>query len=335
MKVIFFVAYWWPHRGGVEKHSWRVAQELVKMGHQVDVVTYQDGVVRFKEEGITVHFLPAHARDHKMNTWRAIWQLRAICNSADILHIHDVAWWMWPWWWLWRDKIFLTFHGWETRWPISYKAKIQRWLANTFAQGTIHIGSWIQKYYWDRPTKVIYGGSDIKQLSPVKVHKNSISIVFVGRLASDTHVIWYTKVLAQLKKQGCAVTMTWVGDGDLRSVAEVHGRVTGMVADPQDYVRSATVVFANSYLSILDAQAAGRVVVAGATNPLKYAYLQSYPGSPWLILETDPVVAARVLIKLWSHPQEMNRLILEQTQWAHRQSWKKCALVYQSLWNHL
>ena len=39
MKILFFTKYYFPHLGGVEKHTREVAERLVKKGHHVTVMT--------------------------------------------------------------------------------------------------------------------------------------------------------------------------------------------------------------------------------------------------------------------------------------------------------
>ena len=70
-----------------------------------------------------------------------------------------------------NKKVFITFHGWETEYPVRLTAKLQRYLYSKLAVGSIHVGSWISKFYWDKPNFITYGGINSKRLTGVRKKK--------------------------------------------------------------------------------------------------------------------------------------------------------------------
>ncbi len=337
MKILYLTPYFWPHVGGVEKHVLKVSQELVKMGHQVTIVTYRDRETSAELNGIDVIYLPREARDQKQATWQALNQHAEEFYAADVIHVHDVTWWLWPSWWRWRQKTYITFHGWETHWPIRWQAKLQRLVATILARGTIHIGHWIAEMYWDKPDKVLYGGADVTNQHNISSDFHKLKCVFLGRITVDNQIKWYSEFVLGLQKVfgASSVEMTWVGDGEDRSTAEKVGKVTGMVALPDEWIDHATIVCANSYLSVLEAQARGKLVVVSTAHPLKKKYFAQYPGQQWLI-KADTVDAAVEKVRAAvEHAEQTKKRLAEQTAWASAQSWHKIANAYLSLWkNH-
>src|SRR3989344_7607091 len=61
MRVLLFAAYFWPHKGGVEKYVEEVCSRLVKRGVTVDIVTSLLPGTKEKESvsGITVYRVPS------------------------------------------------------------------------------------------------------------------------------------------------------------------------------------------------------------------------------------------------------------------------------------
>lgn len=52
MKIVFLSRLYWPHVGGVERHIWHLSQELLKMKHEVVVITEQhDESLPLEREG--------------------------------------------------------------------------------------------------------------------------------------------------------------------------------------------------------------------------------------------------------------------------------------------
>ncbi len=285
--IVFCTPGFAPHIGGVEKHVTAVATQLGRLGYRVSVVTPKES----QGENILQHLTnvsvitlegDAHS---KRDVW--LWVLRQwrLFVLADVVHVHDVAWWILPVLPLIFMKFFITFHGWEGEYPIPLLHKLQRRFFSVCARATIHIGAYIQEFYGDKPTCIMYGGVAAENI--MFAHKsNKQSIVFVGRLAADTDVPLYIKYFKKLKAQLPAITITWVGDGPLHNLCARYGQVTGFVEHPEKYTQRARLVCAASYLSCLEAIAVGKKVLAVHSHFLKERYLKVFPFADRCIIDS-------------------------------------------------
>lgn len=339
MKVVHLVKDFWPHVGGVETHVLEVSTELVKKKHNVSVITYQnteDEPLTETFQGITIVRIPLIARDKKSYTWEHIRNHFPLLKQADVIQVHDVGWWLWPSWWQWWKKVSITFHGWETKWPISWRAKLQRRVMSSVCAAVVHVGSWIEKYYGDTPDLVVYGGiHPVNSLTPIKniTGKKRLKVIGIGRIASDNQVAWYQELVKKLREQYGQknIEWQWLGDGPQRDLITRDCKILGWQKDVQAVLKTADIVFANSYLSILEAQVVGKIVVAATNHPLKKDYLHSYPQQSSLILVHTPAEAITLLQDKTSSKEWSKKVRIAQ-QWAFKQTWSKVTDQYLILW---
>lgn len=287
MRIVFVSPRYHPSIGGVETHVQKVAEQLRNSGHQVTVLTTQCVSEELLVETINlvdVLRLPRQFHKQKKLTWQWIWSNKSLFFSADVVHVHDVVWWILPILpWICR-KLFITFHGWEGRWPIRWQAKLHRWFFAKVSRKTIHIGAWIQEFYADQPNLILYGGVDrrrlVKQKNQIKTkHKKILSIVFIGRLVRENDIASYCELLDLFQLKNRPFRIIWLGDGAGRSQCERYGIVTGMVEKPELVLKKADVVFASSYLSILLARSLGKPVWSLYSHKLKQRYLETMPNT--------------------------------------------------------
>lgn len=247
MTILFFTRLFHPHIGGVERHVERVSQELIKLGHEVIVVTeqYQQKLKEVeKRKSIKVYRIPVGGvseKAKKWHIWRWLWQHRSLISQADIIHVHDVFFWYLPFRFLFPQKpVFITLHGYETKFPPATSAIFQKRLAAKLTSANICVGDYIGKWYGIKPTLVTYGATDQKRLPlPKKPH-----VLVLGRPSKDNNIQEVRQALKRVK----------------------HIPVTHSL-------KTASIVIASSYLSILEALAAGRPVISLYSNPLKRDYL--------------------------------------------------------------
>lgn len=333
--IVFCTPGFAPRIGGVEKHVTAVVGELASLGYQVTVLTSSPGGSKklYPEiPHVTVVRLNGDAHSKK-DVWLWVlsqWRLFAL---SDVVHVHDVAWWVLPVLPLMCTKFFITFHGWEGKYPIPILHKLQRRFFALCARGTMHIGAYIQEFYGDRPTHVLYGG--IAREKRVAVHKTHVhSLVFVGRLAADTDVPLYIEYFKRLKEEVPTATLTWVGDGPLRKTCAEYGEVTGFVDNPELYMQRASIVCAASYLSCLEAIAEGKKVLALYSHPLKERYLKSFPFADQCIIDSHECVTVEEVVKLLKSGVVMTRA--EEVQLQNRLqnfTWKAVTESYLRLWH--
>lgn len=338
MKIVFITPFFLPHLGGVEIHVKEISSILVRMGHEVTILTSQHSdklPLKSKVNGVSVVRLPHDTWLHKTKTWAAIKNHTQLFLDADIIHVHDVFWWLLPIYRANKEKIFTTFHGWETEFPIPLTSKIHRFLAAKLSMGTIHVGGWIQQFYFDKPTAITYGGINAKRFTKSSVHGENTSklqIVFIGRLEKDTEIDKYLELLKVLKDSGVDFSMTWVGDGSQRKLCERYGRVTGFVKNVSMYVVPCNLVFASSYLSILESQLLKKVVCSFYSNDLKKAYLYSYPGRASMLIAKDVDNMKKQITHLFSLKRNYKHCSEQAYDFAHNQTWEKVVDIYFSVW---
>src|SRR5579863_6156899 len=206
MKILFYSRLFYPHVGGVEKHVMEVSKILINNGHKVTIITekYEKSLKRHEIiNDIHVYRIIAGKDDwfKKFRIWGELWQLKKLINTADVIHCHDVFFWYLPFRFLYLHKrVYTTFHGYETAYPPSEKAKIVRKISETLSRGNICIGDYIKKWYGTKPTFVVFGGFRIDLRSKIQdlKAKSRIKIVFIGRLDADTGFIFYKQVLQLL-----------------------------------------------------------------------------------------------------------------------------------------
>src|SRR3990167_9137146 len=162
--------------GGVERHVKLLTEELVRRGHEVRELALDEFI---KET-------PCSARSllFKLQAWQYLRKKRELFRWADIVHVHDVFWWVMPFLPLikWnkgyksyknykidchgppkaalamtKSKVFVTFHGWEGRCPPTKSAIWQKRLAAWLSDGTIGVGDFFEKWYGVKPDRIVWG----------------------------------------------------------------------------------------------------------------------------------------------------------------------------------
>lgn len=339
MRIVFVSPRYHPSIGGVETHVQKVAEQLIARGHQVTVFTTQNTPEELLVETINlvdVMRLPRQFHKQKKLTWQWIWSNRSQFISADVVHAHDVGWWILPILpWIFR-KLYMTFHGWEGHWPIRWQAKLHRWIFAKVSRKTVHIGAWIQEFYFDQPNLILYGGVDRKRLVKVNnqintKHKKILNIVFIGRLVRENDIALYCELLDLFKLKNRPYRMIWLGDGAGRSQCEKYGMVTGMIDKPEKVLMKADVVFASSYLSILLARSLGKPVWSLYSHKLKQRYLETMPNTKSMTIAGS---ASDLYPLVFNDANNCWRTTAISTHYTQEwpPTWEEVAVAYEKLW---
>lgn len=332
--VLFVTPYFKPRLGGVETHVYELSKQLIKKGWKVSVLTeHLDQPPPSQIDGIELMSITILDSLDKKQVWQQVSQYERRFDQFDVIHVHDVAWWLAPWLFKVRKKLCITFHGWEGTYPVRWQAKLQRLIFSLFAQGTIHVGDFIQEFYWDRPTVVTYGGIPSSETFAFKPVSEKPHFIFFGRLEKENAIAQHLKFFQMLKNKGVSFTVTWVGDGSYRNDCEEFGKVTGMIAEPKKYIKDADFVCANSYLSILDAQSSGKVVCSLYQHKLKQRYLETYPGNDSMIIAGTPDDLYLKVIELIGNKRSYQEMSSAAYAFAQTQTWEKVAQLYEKLWS--
>lgn len=333
--VVFCTPHFFPDKGGVERHVLEVSRAIKNDQLQIIVITQQTNLSQKYFEvvdGVSVHRIPKSAV-LKIKLWSWIWKNKKILTSAAVVHAHDVGWWLLPLLPFIRSKLFITFHGWEGEYPVPVLHKLHRLLLAQVAVGTVHVGKYIQKFYWDKPTAVVYGGVNTKKIIPASFDSTKNTIVFVGRLEKENDILLYIDLFKKLQSRHSTLSILWVGDGHYRAVCEKYGHVTGMISNPSDYYADALLVCAASYLSILEALQMGKLVVALYNSPLKKYYLKLFPFSSQMICGSEISKIISKIETAVSNPEKISAQLRKiQSEVNTEYTWRAVADTYLQLW---
>lgn len=135
--------------------------------------------------------------------------------------------------------------------------------------------------------------------------------LFIGRLEKDLGLDTYFKIIQNLKLQ-----TDFAGDGKLKSTCQKYGRVLGFV-DIKKIIKNYDMIFASSYLSILEALIAKKPVFAVYENELKKDYLKITPFYKYISINKIDVD---------------KKYSIEGYNWAKKQTWGKVTDLYIKLW---
>lgn len=354
MIIVFFSRLFYPHIGGVEKHVLEIAKLMIADGHNVIVITetlrsdIDDTYERYN--GIEIYRIPVGNNDKKKKwlIWKWLWQHKKLLEKADIVHAHDVFFWYLPFRFLYpRKKVYTTFHGYEAgytsagrksprspRSAISERVIIVRKISEILSSGNICIGEFITKWYGTKPTCVIFGGINANQISNIKYLKtnNPIKIALIGRLEADIGSQMYIQALSKLKKENIQFSLKVFGDGNLRSEFEKYGIVNGFIENVWEKTKNADVIFASSYLTILETLARKKLVIAAAQNLLKRDYLEMTPFKKWINIAYYSEDIVQTVRNYTKNPKMFDEMKCNGYNWAIKQTWENVKIMYYKLW---
>jgi glycosyltransferase involved in cell wall biosynthesis len=358
MKIIHLVRLYNPHVGGIEKHLEKINKILIDKGHSVTVITQQYKTnLALKEtvDGVSVIRLVRFEKDefnknktlYKLKTWSEIYKNIKTLINADVIHVHDVFWWLLPFYFLFLNKTYITFHGYEGNNSPKLNQIFWHKLANILTKGNICVGGFHNKWYKVNPTITTFGA--VKSLSNNSVYKKNIfkiskksknqKIIFIGRLADDNGISNYLKSLKVLKSKGYDYSLDVYGDGPLLKksrefVKENKLKVVfhGAVNNAQQFLPQYDLAFISRYLGILEALSARVFVIAQYNNQIKKDYLKLSPFGEWIdIVSSESEIADAVLDKQNLTEENLKDLTKSQ-QWANIQTWEKMTENYLKLW---
>lgn len=356
MLVVHLARRYYPQIGGVEEHVGQVALKLQERGYCSTVLTLQhDAKDKLAEtvKGVQIIRLKAGENGeqaagffgklaYKIRIWKQVALHLSLLMSADIIQVHDVFWWLYPFLpFLSRSKTFITFHGYEDAQGPSAAQRRAHQLANWLAAGSLCVGNFHKKFYGVQATAVTYGAVDQNVLKKSikrthKSHKKEIKLVYIGRVAADNGIL---ELLAGLRSASAVAshtnlkyTLTVMGEGPLLRQAKEYthkyqlsvtflGWVPGAAAHLGEY----DIACVSRYLSILSALATDTPVFSFANTPLTREYLQSAPFANWITLYDSPKSCATQLASVKVAPAEARV-------WAQAQTWDTMADTYLSVW---
>lgn len=345
-RVLMFAQRLPPAIGGVERHVAGLTHALSQRGYQITLVAPSHAPNLPEEEQINdCHILrvPHTRRRRYVRSWRWWMTRRQLLARSDIIHFHGVytaLHWFGPLYSLCLNKPrYLTFHGYEMRYPIPRRARLYRWLAAHLVHGSICIGHFLIKWFNLRPCAVTYGAVTMPAtITPPPPEPHG---VFVGRLDKDTGLDIYLRGLGILRREhSLCLPLTVCGDGPLRGHLErlassesVRVNFVGLTAHPEQYLAKATIALASGYQSMLEAMVCRLPVFSVYHTPVKADYLRMVPNaSRMFAIAGTPRELAVQLSDFLSNPQAHDRQLEQAYQFAARHTWSQLAETYTRLW---
>lgn len=331
MKLLFVTKHYLPRTGGVEKQVSDLSERMVRRGHAVTVLTERyENILPANEVIKGVKVIRVKFPHIKYIGLLYIW-LWFIFHSKfigkfDIVHFHSSFIWYWPLrLLLYKKPIYVTFHGWEGRYPIPFKNMLIKYIDAKLATKSIAISGYLEKYYGFKTDQISYTATDLPKKHTFK--KDNKRILYVGRLDKDTGL---TKILAALKLlKGFRVD--FCGDGTLRAKCEQVGTVHGWVK-PGKFYENSIICLSPGITSILEAFTYKCLIATTYDSPVKRDYLLTNPFSKWIIVEKSPRKLADAIKYYSEHKSEAKIKTDKCYEWVKTQNWKHEVKEYTKLW---
>jgi len=270
MKIFFLSKYAWPHIGGVERHVKAIGDRLQVTGNKVTTISEED-------------INPPHTKIFGLlYIWFWLFKEREIIARSDLVHIHDVFIWYLPFRFLFPfKKTYITFHGWEGKWPLPMWTIINKIIANYLCNGSIAVGKYIEKYYHIKCNEIIYGAAEShgdvndKRNLPLR-GKLPDTMIYLGRQDKDTGYFEFQE---------------WLKDHKNLKVKYVTND-----PNPEKYLSTSEYCVPAGYLSYLEARSYGCKIITFANNPLKVDYWKEVK-----VLRKVPTWddVTKIYLKLW------------------------------------
>lgn len=317
-RVLMTSARSFPKLGGVERHVECIRRQISAMGHDVTVLELGEGV------------RAAASLPKLIKTMRGA--------RYDVLHAHDfmpaLITWAAKFITASRAKLYVTIHGYEG-YPLHRRYIVAHRIVHRLAEKVLAIGAYIDRWYGTRSNVVIHGG--VEESVPLAKSEDP-RIIFVGRLAYDTNSLEIAEAFCAAEKRHPDVRFCIYGFGPLEPAVSKMCRGSGVefagtAFDVPAILNTATIIVANSYLSILEAFSLAKPVIAYYGNPLKRDYISEIAqASSGLLAAGTPMGFAEALDELIAD-QERRALLSERgSAYARRLSWRNVANDYLNLW---
>ncbi len=276
--------------------------------------------------------------------------LLLLWHRPRVIHFHDagVCYPMLPWLKAFGllKRTFLTYHGWEGKYPVEPWSITARQACEREVSGTLAVGSFIDHWYGTQSSTITYGGVDTTKFQaieamPDRTPGTALNIAYLGRLEADTGVQALLHALPGLKDH--PIHLTFFGHGslsqDMKALQKdlAPSALTLECREPVEDIRpvlaSSHVIIASGYLTILEALCAKRPIIAFYDNPLREDYLRMHPAADAMWICQSPEDLHQALQEILT----LDRASLEMRykaawQWAQGQDWQVLAAQYRALW---
>jgi len=360
MKILHISPSYWPQGGGVEYHLEKLNEQLVADGHTVSVLTVMplhDTTIPKSErhKKVTIVRLPQlnlqktfiNSQREKIHRWFSIFRVLPYIRSAQIVHVHDVFWWILPFFWLIPGKLYITFHGYENEFGPSNSQRRWHRLGEILTDGNIVIGGFHKKWYGVSPDVISYGAIDgdaFRKAGLINSVNKTFHIIFIGRLQAHTgakELVQAVAALPQEIKKNISVAI--YGQGELK--AELAEKISaenlpiilkGFDQNARSYLPNADCICVSQYLALLEALIVQKPIISYAVSDFKEDVLRMTPYADALTIVRSPEKMAREIEKIYlaakSKQSKKTAELKKAKRWAQAQTWQELALCYYRLW---
>jgi glycosyltransferase involved in cell wall biosynthesis len=345
IKVVFLARLFEPHIGGVELHLKKLSEQLAKENYEITLVVEQDDPGEALAETIDcvkVLRIPLpNQQTNKLAIWSWVIKHYKIFFNADIIHIHDVFFWIFPLFPFLKfanKNIFMTFHGHEGNGNPNSKQVFWHQVAAKLSKSNICIGGFHKKWYGVTPTITTYGAVEPMPKKTINLVSKSKTtrIIYLGRVAEDNGIMDYLQAIKKLVATN-NIQLDIFGDGPLLSQAKEYSQSNSLPVKFHGFVNHSNIhwqeydiAFTSRYLSMLECSAVGLPIVAHYAADIKKDYLLDSPFAEWVAVAHSPAEIeekySQVLSKKWQ-PK-----LLQGQEWSGQQTWQKMAKNYSRLW---
>jgi glycosyltransferase involved in cell wall biosynthesis len=196
--------------------------------------------------------------------------------------------------------------------------------------GNICIGDFIPKWYGTKPSFISYGAVDLPRAEENKKRINGA--VFIGRLDEQTGILTYAQAVELLRKQIPDFKFLIIGDGKFKNKVGKKNKVLDAVGNATKYFKNYEYAFVSRYLSILEAMAEKRLVLAVYDNPIKEDYLRMAPFSKQIVIFASPQELSSKILYYQENLKAQQKMTEKAFTWVEKQTWKKLTDIYLKLW---
>ncbi|KUK83800.1 MAG: glycosyl transferase, group 1 family protein, partial [Microgenomates bacterium 39_6] len=307
MKILFLTRLFFPNIGGVQNHVLEISKRALLNGHSVSIITekYSKNLKNnclFQK--INIYRIPVNEKKERLKKiiiWSWLIRHKDIIKDSDIIHVHDVGYWIFPLKLIFPKKNFyITFHGYEPNKYKKLKSRYEKKITEKITQGSIAVGLYLKKLYGINPKKIVYGASSANEILN-KNKKYSFDACFVGRLEYDTGILEYIKAIKFLQnKFKIRLNVVICGKGslfeDINKYVKKNNlsvKLVGWQKNPLNYMVESKIVFSSQYLSILDALQLKKMVFSVYKNKIKKNYLMCLPISKNILISNNYIDVAK------------------------------------------
>lgn len=330
LRVLNLCGRFLPDIGGVEIHVDKISEILAKRGYLVTVqcTTPEATGLKYPYEVLRVE----NNRDRFIPR-----------EKYDIIHAHDYYVYdarLYDY----APKVYVTYHGWEGRYPPDFNVIRDRKQINNEVSGSICVGKYIEKWYQTPCNFIVWGGIDRNEI-PLLQESEPNRFIYVGGLRDDLNINSYLKIVKCFGDRFKDTHLDIVGGGSPTTEEAVKSLIVDLGIDVHMYgwmlnynqlYAKANYVFAGGYLSMLKALAWGKTTISIWDNELKRDYVEWFPAkliSGELNDMTDKhqqkIIDDFVSRIVSGLPPEIKK---GNQDWALKQTWGSVVDKYEELW---